>query len=838
MSLRSRLRAMVDRGAGGVSEVDQQIRALEGRLEQLPPGSSDRTAVLNDLGNRLRDRYLRTGKRADLEAAIESYRSALALDAGSDHTTFIRGNLAVSLSDRYSASSDWGTSKPRSRRAARRSPGRRPVRASTPAIWPTSRTSCTSGYYRTRDPADLDEAVETAERAIEHAPAGSREHAGAMLNLAVALLERGEVSRAFELLETAAASLAPGTPEHMRVVATLNTARLADDSVGDDAGAVEELRRVVERSPAGSLVHHASLHAIGALLWRQYQSDAEPAGLEASIDAYEAAVASAGDEAGELPLYLNDLGIALSERSFISDSAQGLADALAAWVRALNILDARFAAVPVAYKLGQQSHSVGLGIAQRVVAAYMTLSEVAVTGRDRFYRNAMWGAEGTKSRLLSELMGRGELPAPPGVAADQMSRERTLLEVLRALDTAELVALGQRAEAVAVAPAERLATRAAKHRELEALWAAMATAGPEAGDYVALRRGGMLRWEALTGLADLLGPRTALVSMFSTNSRTLMFVLRAGQDAPAVAQVETDPATQLDIVQRFDREVRVGRGRRGETWDRPLRPLLEAAAPHLHDAERVVLAPYGWGLQLPWSIVAARAGWRTPGGHALPLVTAESLGMLSRVLSRPRPAPGPSVVVGNPTGDLRHAEAEALEVAALLGVPAVLGAAATKHEVLQQMRGAAIAHLAAHAQFVTGSPLDSGVVLADGVLTAREILEESVQLDLLVLSACETGVAESLGGQELAGLSQAFLHAGARCLVASLWKVDDPATSTLMSSFYGNWRSGADLAGALSEATAAGRGESGGAHADPWDAFVLSGDWSATWPASQPAGKE
>ena len=95
------------------------------------------------------------------------------------------------------------------------------------------------------------------------------------------------------------------------------------------------------------------------------------------------------------------------------------------------------------------------------------------------------------------------------------------------------------------------------------------------------------------------------------------------------------------------------------------------------------------------------------------------------------------------------------------------------------------------------------------MLTAREILEESVQLDLLVLSACETGVAESLGGQELAGLSQAFLHAGARCLVASLWKVDDPATSTLMTSFYGNWRSGADLAGALSEATAAGRGESG-----------------------------
>ena len=233
--------------------------------------------MLNDLGNRLRDRYLRTGKRADLEAAIESYRSALALDAGSDHTTFIRGNLAVSLSDRYSASSDLGDLE------AALEASREAVAGSPPGSSEHARHLANLSnvvherFYRTRDPADLDEAVETAERAIEPAPAGSREHAGAMLNLAVALLERGEVSRAFELLETAAASLAPGTPEHMRVVATLNTARLADDSVGDDAGAVEELRRVVERSPAGSLVHHASLHAIGALLWRQYQSDAEPA---------------------------------------------------------------------------------------------------------------------------------------------------------------------------------------------------------------------------------------------------------------------------------------------------------------------------------------------------------------------------------------------------------------------------------------------------------------------------------------------------------------------------------------------------------------------------------
>ena len=72
-------------------------------------------------------------------------------------------------------------------------------------------------------------------------------------------------------------------------------------------------------------------------------------------------------------------------------------------------------------------------------------------------------------------------------------------------------------------------------------------------------------------------------------------------------------------------------------------------------------------------------------------------------------------------------------------------------------------------------------MLADGQLTARDILAESVGLDLLVLSGCETGVAESLGGHEFAGLSQAFVQAGVRCLVASLWAVEDPATEQLMT---------------------------------------------------------
>jgi CHAT domain-containing protein len=149
-----------------------------------------------------------------------------------------------------------------------------------------------------------------------------------------------------------------------------------------------------------------------------------------------------------------------------------------------------------------------------------------------------------------------------------------------------------------------------------------------------------------------------------------------------------------------------------------------------------------------------------------------------------------------------------------------------------------IVHFATHGIVNDRQPELSGIVLSminkrgqdqDGYLTLRDIYHLDLPVQLVVVSACRTGIGKQVRGEGLIGLTRGFMHAGARSVVVSLWKVDDEATAEFMTRFYSHMLG----KNKLPPATALRKAKSEmQAHANErwrapfyWAGFVLQGDW-------------
>jgi tetratricopeptide (TPR) repeat protein len=151
------------------------------------------------------------------------------------------------------------------------------------------------------------------------------------------------------------------------------------------------------------------------------------------------------------------------------------------------------------------------------------------------------------------------------------------------------------------------------------------------------------------------------------------------------------------------------------------------------------------------------------------------------VLPRPRverTSRGPSVAIGDPTGDLPASAREADQVAARLHGTAFVGAAATR-SALSSARGGDVLHIAAH----TAMRLDGAVLrLHDGDLTAAEIAALQPAARLVVLASCGAATGRDDAGN--GSLAVAFLDAGAESVVAPKWSVGDDDAMRWITAFY------------------------------------------------------
>jgi len=145
-----------------------------------------------------------------------------------------------------------------------------------------------------------------------------------------------------------------------------------------------------------------------------------------------------------------------------------------------------------------------------------------------------------------------------------------------------------------------------------------------------------------------------------------------------------------------------------------------------------------------------------------------------------------------------------------------------------------ILHFAAHGLIDDQKPARSAIVLTldndpteDGFLQMREVLNLKLNADLVVLSACQTGLGQFIRGEGIESLSRAFFFAGASSVLMSLWTINDQVSSQFMERFYFHLKSGETVAEALRKVKLEMIDSKVVSHPYYWATFILSGDGSS-----------
>ena len=235
--------------------------------------------------------------------------------------------------------------------------------------------------------------------------------------------------------------------------------------------------------------------------------------------------------------------------------------------------------------------------------------------------------------------------------------------------------------------------------------------------------------------------------------------------------------------------------------------LIAPVADLIDQAQRVVVVPHGPLHQLPFATLLDPTG-RSLLDRMLRLTYAPSATVLLQALARRQRQPTqPCLALGydgpvqrsrarlraavgamrhNTARRLRHTEAEAATVARICEGVAWRGRVGMRRRLQREAGRYRWLHLACHGEFDLDDPLRSWLEIGPGErLSAAEVLASfQLRADLVTLSACRSGVSRVLRGDEPMGLVRAFLSAGARAVLVTLWPVEDTSARLLMERFY------------------------------------------------------
>ena len=189
------------------------------------------------------------------------------------------------------------------------------------------------------------------------------------------------------------------------------------------------------------------------------------------------------------------------------------------------------------------------------------------------------------------------------------------------------------------------------------------------------------------------------------------------------------------------------------------------------------------------------------------------------------------VIPGKVLEQLPYARKEVQMIGRIFDTAPLIGREATKSEVLRRLPSAALIHIAAHGRMETGEiALAPNTTRAsqipaneDFLLTMKDVTSAQIRARLVVLSCCHSGRGE-IKAEGVVGIARAFLGAGARAVLVSLWAIDDDATLEFMKNFYSHLVKGISASESLNKAMKHMRESDEFNEVKHWAPFVLIGD--------------
>jgi CHAT domain-containing protein len=334
---------------------------------------------------------------------------------------------------------------------------------------------------------------------------------------------------------------------------------------------------------------------------------------------------------------------------------------------------------------------------------------------------------------------------------------------------------------------------------------------------------------------QMLSADTALVEYVLGEDSLTTFLVTRGK-----LQAKTFPLRATDLYAKVEllRDLML---RRDDEWRQPAASLYRILIAPIEQAgwldsiHRLYIVPHGILHYVPFAALprgSDKTGQFLVDKYVVAYLPAASALVLGERKSESRQA---LFALAPARSRLQYAQQEIKEVAQSFSSNnrLLVGKQATEYEFKRVASRYQILHLATHGYFNKLNPLFSAVELEpdvhdDGRLEVHEILGLQLHADLVTLSACDTAMgggyfADVPAGDDLVGLTRAFLFAGSASVLASLWEVDDRSGSLLMGNFYRDLRL-EDKAQALAKAQRY-MLRHGGRYAHPyfWAPFILVG---------------